>query len=1141
MILDYVSKSKTICKISSKDSFRVSCNNKNFNIYQIASDYLKNNRMIFVVLPTLFDAQNYYDALINLVCEDDVLFFPVDDLILASSFISSNEFKYERINTILSILKKEPKIVVTTINGATYKNVSETVWQEKLIHFEEGMEYQLKDIKMKLVELGYKNTSLVNKTGEFSFRGSIIDIFPLNNTNPIRLDFFDDELDSIKLFDVSTQRTIAKIKDITIGPIVEMFYSDAKKEEVISLLKEKAFKTTKEERDLIYKDIHRIDLRDNLETLHQYIDLFNESKSIFDFVSNKKIYVINEDKINAIIANNYKETISHLEAIGALETKEYVSFNFDFDFLKKYNVIYIDTLVNHLDTDSIDVEEIEDMYGNYNLLLKAIKNHLGTNKVVLAISSLDRLRRLKEFFLENRVIYQTIKEGVPLDDEYVNIIEKEYALPLSIPSDGIYILNEDVIYSNIFERPKIRYKSTFFEGSKISKHDELAPGDYVVHINHGIGLYECIKTMELSGKKRDYIKINYAKGESLYIPIEQLSMIKKYSSVEGKVPELTKLGSASWVKTKQKVKEKVEELSKKLIELYAQRNSSLGYKYGPDTTEQIEFEEEFSFEATKDQMIAINAIKADMESDKVMDRLVCGDVGFGKTEVALRAAFKAVMDGKQVCYLAPTTILARQHYHTFLNRMEKYGVRVELLNRFVSGKKAKEVLKDLAFGTVDVIIGTHRLLSNDVIFKDLGLLITDEEHRFGVMHKEKIKEMKVNVDSLMLTATPIPRTLQMSLLGIKDLSMIETPPKNRYPIQTYVTPRHDSIVKDAIERELLRGGQVFYLYNYTEDIAEVMTHIAKLVPEAKICFAHGKMNKNELEDIISSFIDHKYDVMVSTTIIETGIDIPEANTLIIHDADRLGLSQLYQIRGRIGRSDKIAYAYLMYEPRKILTPEAEKRLETIKEFTELGSGFKIAMRDLSIRGAGDLLGHEQSGFINSVGIDLYMQILDETLKKMTGNAETTKTKSSMGVNVLSNRYIPNEYEINEDLKIEIHNKISSIESFEDFDNLKAELTDRFGKVNEELLGYMYEKLFYSLCRKADIEKLDIKPKMITLNLTEERSQIVSGEHVYKTAYSLSNNFILSYHDRKIFIGYKTESTNNNSWLPIICQYLSLIA
>ena len=721
----------------------------------------------------------------------------------------------------------------------------------------------------------------------------------------------------------------------------------------------------------------------------------------------------------------------------------------------------------------------------------------------------------------------------------INIVD-EYALPLSIPDNGLYILTENVIFSGTVERVKIRYKSTFYEAKKISKYDELTPGDYVVHASHGIGVYDSIKMMELSGVKRDYIKINYAGSDSLYIPIEQLSLIKKYSGADGRKPELTKLGSGSWNKAKLKVKEKVLELSKKLIEVYALREASVGYQFSPDSTEQVEFESEFLYDETADQINAINAVKKDMESERVMDRLICGDVGFGKTEIALRATFKAVMDGKQVCYLAPTTVLTRQHYHTFKNRMEKYGVRVELLNRFVSTKEKNKILKDLEFGTVDVLIGTHRVLSDDVKFKDLGLLITDEEHRFGVMHKEKIKSMKVNVDSLMLTATPIPRTLQMSLIGIKELSMIETPPKNRYPIQTYVTPRHDAIIAEAIERELLRDGQVFYLYNYTEDIEEVMLKISKLVPEAKVCYAHGKMDKNKLENIITDFIDHKYNVLVSTTIIETGIDIPNANTLIIHDSDRLGLSQLYQVRGRIGRSDRIAYAYLMYEPRKILTPEAEKRLETIKEFTELGSGFKIAMRDLSIRGAGDLLGPEQSGFINSVGIDMYMQILEETLNELKGDGRKIVKNTSLGTKVLSNRYIPQNYELSEDLKIEIHNKISNIETKEDLDNLRSEFIDRFGPIDDDLTLYMYEKLFYSLCNKAKVENIDIKPKLVTLTLSEEKSQNVDGEYVYKTAYSLSNNFLLSYHDRKINITLKVGITDKKTWLMLLCEYLSKI-
>ena len=736
--------------------------------------------------------------------------------------------------------------------------------------------------------------------------------------------------------------------------------------------------------------------------------------------------------------------------------------------------------------------------------------------------------------------YQTVKDTHSLQYDCINIVSDEYALTLSLPSENVFIIDESVIYSGGMERTKIRYKSTFYEAKKIAKYDDLQPGDYVVHAAHGIGVYDSIKMMELSGVKRDYIKINYAGTDSLYIPIEQLNLIKKYTGSDGRKPELTKLGSGSWAKAKQKVKDKILELSKKIIELYALREEAVGYQYSPDSTEQIEFESEFTYDETPDQIAAINAVKRDMESPRVMDRLICGDVGFGKTEIALRASFKAVMNGKQVCYLAPTTILSRQHYYTFKERMEKYGVRVELLNRFVSAKQTKQVLKDLAFGTVDILIGTHRLLSDDVKFKDLGLLITDEEHRFGVMHKEKIKQMKINVDSLMLTATPIPRTLQMSLIGIKELSMIETPPKNRYPIQTYVTPRHDSVVAEAIERELLRGGQVFYLYNYTEDIEEVMIKISKMVPEAKVCYAHGKMDKNKLENIVSDFIEHKYDVLVSTTIIETGIDIPNANTLIIHDADRLGLSQLYQIRGRIGRSDKIAYAYLMYEPRKVLTPEAEKRLETIKEFTELGSGFKIAMRDLSIRGAGDLLGPEQSGFINSVGIDMYMQILEETLNDLRGVKTQKRTQTTLGAKVISNRYIPDNYELTEDIKIEIHNKISCIESYEDLNNLHQELTDRFGPVDEELLTYMYEKLFYSLCKQCGVENIDIKPKIITLTLSEEKSSQSDGMYIYKSAYEMSNNFLLSYHDKKIFISLKLGISSKKAWLKMLCEYLTKI-
>lgn len=1139
MILNYLAKSKRVLECINDNVKRISKSNQNFNMYTIASDYQKNNRMIFVVLPTLFDAQTYYDGLLNLVCEDDVLFYPVDEMVAASLLIASNEFKFERISTIISMLEDKPRIVVTNVNGVLRGILPFKKWRENIIKLEVGKNYDLHEIKRKLVEFGYKNVSVVSKSGEFSVRGSIIDYFPINSLDPVRLDFFDDELDTIKTFDVNTQLSKLRIKEAKIFPIVELFYDDEVKNKIVDNLNGSKATASELEYNLLCKDILRIDERNELDVVYNYANLFSELESIIDYPNDNKIYLVNEDKIEGITLEIEKETNQYYDDLASVVLRQFSCFLDKDKVLKNKNILKVDTLVDHQESFMIDVEEVPSFYGNFDEIIKACTKRLNTHDVILVFNNPERLKRLKDAFLENMIKYKTIQNLDEVDNSCINLLLGSFALTLSIPKEGIYILTESTMFINGIERRKIRYKSTFSEGTKIANFNDLNPGDYIVHMNYGIGLYEGVETKELSGRKRDYLSILYADNDRLYIPVEQLKSIKKYCGSDAKAPSLTKIGSNSWNKTKQKVKEKVRELGEKLIKLYAEREASTGFACEPDTLEQMEFEQEFDYELTPDQLAAIKACKLDMESHRPMDRLVCGDVGFGKTEVALRAAFKAVMNGKQVCYLAPTTVLTRQHYHTFKLRMEKYGVRVELLNRFVSAKAAKQIIKDLAFGTIDVLIGTHRLLSDDIKFKDLGLLITDEEQRFGVIHKEKIKQMKINVDALTLTATPIPRTLQMSLIGIKELSMIETPPKNRYPIQTYVTMRHDTIIKEAIERELLRGGQIFYLYNYTEDIEQKAVEINRLVPEAKVCYAHGKMDKYALEKIISAFIDHEYDVLVSTTIIETGIDIPEANTLIINDADLLGLSQLYQIRGRVGRSDRIAYAYLMYEPRKVLTPEAEERLKAIKEFTELGSGFKIAMRDLAIRGAGDILGQEQSGFIDSVGLDLYMQILDDTLKEMRGEKKETP-KAKPNKSVLANRYIPTSFELPQSLKIEIHQKVSMINSLKDLELLEKELIDRFGIKDEDLKLYMYEKLFNSLCVQNDIESVEIKPKLITLVMSYDRSQNINGEFIYRSAFELSNNFLLSYHNQKITINFKTGNYPNNTWLPLMCQYLNKI-
>lgn len=1137
MILNYL-KDKFEIRTLTNDSFsRINKTNDNFNIYAIASDFINNNRSIFVVLPNLFSAQKYYDNLLNLLPDEDVLFYPADEMVVSNFMIASSDFKYERINTIAEILNNTPKVIVTNLTGILRFNVPINYWRNSIINISVKDEIDRKDLVSRLISLGYEKTYTVYKTGEFSIRGSIIDIFPLNSTNPIRLDFFGDEVDEIKEFDVETQLSINKINNTKIIPVTEFFYTDQMMDEITASLELEINKTTNEEyKTSLNNDLLNLKQRNKLDTLNQYMCKFYKVQSIIEMIDAKK-YIVDIDKMKAIHLKNIDDISEYLHN----QSIENFILN---DYFLDLNIIpddsfYIDGVVTHDSTFSINAKDIPPYNGNFRTLLKDINNLIGSVEIIIVMEDLNRLKRLKEFLLENNIIYQTINTVEQIDKRYVNLVIRQFALELDSQFLGTYIVTENTIYSSSFEKKKIKYKSIFSNATKINNHDELKIGDFVVHYDFGIGKYIGIKAMKMSDNLKDYLEIQYAKTDVLYIPIENIDRISKYNVHDGREPNLTLIGSSQWTKTKKKVLEKVKDISEKLIKLYAQRSSAEGFIYQEDSPEQLEFENEFMYEETIDQLKAIEAVKSDMESTKPMDRLICGDVGFGKTEVALRASFKAVMNGKQVAYLAPTTLLSRQHFYTFQKRVQSYGMKVELLNRFVTTKQAKIILEQLKSGYIDIIIGTHRLLSKDIVFKDLGLLITDEEQRFGVMHKERIKEMKVNVDSLTLTATPIPRTLQMSIMGIKDLSTIETPPKNRYPVQTYVTPRNDSITKEAIEREIIRGGQVFYMYNYTEDIIDVASYLQKLVPEARVKFAHGKMNKNELEDIISEFIDHQFDVLVCTTIIETGIDIPDTNTLLIHDADRLGLSQLYQLRGRVGRSDRIAYAYLMYEPRKVLTENAMKRLESIQEFTQLGSGYKIAMKDLAIRGAGDVLGQEQSGFMDSIGIELYMRILNDTLTELKGEKVDNEPKNNY-TQVYSNRTINDEYINNEDIKIEIHKKIRTITSINNLIGLQLELEDRFGKFDDELLMYMYEKLFFNLCQILDIYQIiDLKNEK-KLCISKEKTQTLNGEYILKQAYEKYKSISIRYASNEFHISIDLTKYKQNSWLIDTCTFLDKI-
>lgn len=1150
MILsDYLLQKSMIKKIVEADGVTVTKTTDNFNIMLVATDFLNSKKSLFVVLPNLFLAQKYYDELINVLHEDSVLFYPADELITAEMLVASGDFKFERINTITSILKGGKKIIVTHLNGAIKYQFSPQRWKESTLTININSTIEIDELTRKLLALGYEMVYTTTKTGQFSRRGSIVDIFPLNYEDPVRLDFFGDEVDTMKIFDIDTQISTGKTDRVEVLPVTEMIYYDCEIEALTKnfndFMSEKTFSDLEKEK--FNNDFIQLTQRNNLDMLSRYLGLFDVDKAtIFDFLPDSNIYLVDYPKMQVAYEGIIRDLEEYCCGIGGYNLLRLDYFLPLVKLLNLPSVKQIEGVQNIKAKNSIEAfaGEVIDYHSDEKMIISDLKRFYQDKIVICFIKNPTRLDKFKDTCLNNGIFYNLISKGNAIIENRVNIITDEYSPSFELLEEKILVLNEKNIFEISHEQRKIIYKSIYSNSTKISKYDELEIGDYVVHYDYGIGRYLGIKTMEQQGVKRDYIHVSYAKGDALYIPIEQINLIQKYGAAVDNPPNLTTLGGGEWARAKQRVKKKVHDISEKLIKLYAQREVAIGFNFPSDTTEQILFEADFPYELTKDQEKAIDDIKKDMESSKPMDRLVCGDVGYGKTEVALRAAFKAVMSGKQVAVLAPTTILSRQHYYTFKNRMDKFGIEVELLNRFVSSKRQAEILKKLATGQVDVLIGTHKILSNDIRYKDLGLLIVDEEQRFGVTHKEKIKEIKISVDTITLSATPIPRTLQMSIVGIKDLSMIETPPKNRYPVQTYVLERNDTVIKEAIERELARGGQVFYMYNFVDNIEHVAAKIHNLVPEARICVGHGRLTKDQLERVLCDFIDKEYDVLVCTTIIETGVDMPDTNTLIVHDADRLGLSQMYQIRGRVGRSNRIAYAYLMYEPKKKLTEQAEKRLTAIKEFNELGSGFKIAMRDLAIRGSGDLLGEEQSGFIDSVGLEMYMKILEDEIKERRGLKIIEPIEEPKDVSlheVFASRHIDNKYINNEDVKIEIHKKIDYLNTLEDLTKLQAELHDRFGDYDQSLELYMYEKLFKNLCKALDITKIDKnRNNFVVLYVSEKFSNNMDGNYLFELANKTDGEIKLNYFKKQILIMIDKKNYQNNDWLIPLCNFLALI-
>lgn len=1139
-IFEFMLENQTIQEILSRNRVKLGNSCDDFNMMLVACDFYSKDSSIFVVVPNLYLAQKYYDELLNLVGEDDVLFFPADELVSAEMVAATGDFLFERIQTLYTLLTEGKKIVVTNLHGAIKYELPKDIWLSSIFKVKKQMTIEISDLLLRLVRLGYEPVYTITKTGEFSRRGSIVDIFPLGSEKPIRLDFFGDDIDTIKYFNMENQRSIEEVLSCVILPVTEFIYDNedyaVAKGRLFSFLDQ--FKISPIEEDILNKDLLSLENHQNLTSLSRYFSFFNSNlETIFDFVENKKIYFIDPVKSRETFDHLVLDLNEYCGRIGGYSIANMELFkNFDL-VLNEANVL-IEGLrtLGHLDY-SINAKEISAYKAKEKEILKDFRRNKDNKYVILSYTNEDRLKRLIDTCLDEDIFLVRVKNISDIKLGQINCIYG--ALPaFDWIYEGIMLLNDASLYEVSYSPRKARYKSVYKNAIKISKYDELEVGDYVVHYDYGIGKYLGMKTMETSGIKRDFLYVMYGNGSSLYIPLEQISSIMKYASkdVEGIV--LHEIGSATWARTKARVRKRVHDISDELIKLYAARQAAKGFEFPKDSTLQLEFEAGFEYELTPDQKLAIDAVKADMESARPMDRLICGDVGYGKTEVAMRAAFKAVYGGKQVAMLAPTTILANQHYNNFKSRMDEFGIRVELLSRFVSASKQTQIIADLKDGKVDIIIGTHRLLSKEIIYKDLGLLIVDEEQRFGVTHKEKIKELKVNVDCITLSATPIPRTLQMSVMGLKDLSMIETPPKNRYPVQTYVLERNDRIIVDAIMREMTRGGQIFYLYNFVDTIEDVAAHLQKLVPEARICVGHGKLTKDQLENRIRDFINHQYDILLCTTIIETGIDMPETNTLIIHDADRLGLSQLYQIRGRVGRSSKIAYAYLMYEPRKMLTAEAEKRLETIKEFNELGSGFKIAMRDLAIRGSGDLLGEEQSGFVESVGLDMYLKILEEEISLQGKPKEDEAIDLSITTPLVS-RTINTNYIENEDVRIEIHKKIDKLKTLSELQELEFELIDRFGEIDQELRLYMYEKLMKNYCRRLKISRINTNDRRcLDFVFKAEETKHLDGGFLFDCCLKFKNLKLTYKGDIHILLD--IQGRDKMDYFLEICQYFSLI-
>lgn len=1067
---------------------------------------------ILYVTDSLARAEHVYNLFKEEQSEIDTYWFPAEEIIAAEVATSSPNYRTARIQFLSALATSKTGIFITSTSGLRRLVPEPKDVIEARITLEVGAEYEFQTLISDLNALGYQRVEQVEKKGEFAVRGSVVDIFPLNQDDPIRMDFFDIEIDSLRTFDQATQRSIENIEKIEVLPATDLIINETKLNQAIKTMNNELAqaqkKLSEENFEALQQNInevierwkhHQLIQEDTMYAKQLYaaktslLDYLTKGTLVLDdyprildaetdIENNEASWIVDQLKNNVLLDNE-----SFGVDIRTLIKKKSVPQLFLSMFQKGMGRLKFDQLTE------ITTRAVQDFFGQMPVLKGEVERWLARKQTVLIFAnSKERQGKITEVLHDFEIAAQKVNAD-RIQMAAVNIIGQSFPQGFDMPSTKLVVLTEKELFAKVSKkRPRQQHVEN---AERLKSYTELKTGDYVVHVNHGIGKFMGMTTMEVDGVHQDYMTIQYKGSGQLFIPVTQLNLVQKYVAAEGKSPKLNKLGGSDWAKTKKNVASKIEDIADDLIELYAKREAEKGFAFKPDDSYQRQFDNDFPYTETPDQLRSIEEIKKDMERERPMDRLLVGDVGYGKTEVALRAAFKAVESGKQVAILVPTTILAQQHFDTMNERFEGYPIATGILSRFQTGAQVKETLEGLKDGSVDVIVGTHRLLSKDVEFKDLGLLVIDEEQRFGVKHKERIKELKSQVDVLTLTATPIPRTLNMSMIGVRDLSVIETPPTNRYPIQTYVMEENAGAIREGIMREMRRNGQVFYLHNRVQDIEKVVAEIEALVPEARVGYIHGQMTEKQLEDILFEFIAGEYDVLVTTTIIETGIDIPNANTLFVENADHMGLSQLYQLRGRIGRSSRVAYAYFLYQKNRVLTELGEKRLEAIKDFTELGSGFKIAMRDLSIRGAGNLLGKQQHGFIDSVGYDLYSQMLADAVKKKQGKKVKRRSDSEISLGIEG--FLPSSYIEDEQQKIEFYKRLRQANSHEEVVDIQDDMLDRFGDYPAEVDNLLQITDLKIIADQVQVERITRKDGILTVTMTRAASQKLTGEQIFE--------------------------------------------